>query len=1348
MGGALDPAPVATPAALQNISADAKIQHFNAFAADSQSPPVTTTIDPETFSPNSSPAKQNLNTSVLNHSIVGGATAAADTSVLNKSAAGWANAHKPTWSRDQDTTHAALNSSALNSSVLNASTLQVSEFTPQATPRDTPRENDKAFSPARTSTATAANTSANAGTAVGASSIHANKMNISREERALPPALRVDSSHNALNRSHAVNETLGVQDLSMVSFADSPELDHHPQHGSGAAAHKAPAPAPHVSKVQAAKGKVPQEAPSKHVHKSKGSSDTEGSDGSEEKITYPSAPGSSGALRMPTRTVSPPKPTIHTKPHELARMDSTGSSGGSWKSAQLTRSPDAASAPPPSKFAQSHPADTSVHGGKQKNKAVAATEGSGSDTAEETDGGEAQESERQRQQSKGPKLANSYDSLRSTPQRSTRQQTGGPATGTDNAHTSSSDEGDQRFMTTGTDAGSRRGSLNSVGNSHSAGPGVPRFSTESLPQQTSHRRPSQANHHSERSINELSVRSGELSFASPGSVHTAGELSASGGGSVKKRHIRTIQVGSPLNSSELNVAGAADDDNYLQEEQSEKGMLSQMAAEVLRSRSADEDHVFQSSSREVERDAGGLVEVESNSDGPVLTQRSNHHAREKVKQTVHKEASPTSRQRFIEQPHFTRDSRGSPEHPVHTQEPMQQLHTSLVTAKVVRKEDRPQQHPVRQQENNPEVMKLVNSLQERLRLLEAQVNLSTETDTFRKATQVRMEEQWTAEILALNLRNQQTFAENALLQQQLQTLKIECANTHAALAAAEASRKSLLVASSGLKDRAEHEALDTVIAQKRLIASLEKHLVECRKQAKKLEEDLGYMKNKHCVTATSLISWKAKAVELSTRQFGSTGGTVPSQRSHRSDRSRSPHGRSSGHHRSSENSSRDLSIMDQEFLDQLQESGENSDLSATARCGSRQQNVRGHLRGSQETKSSQHDRDSAASSGDDSRADHKVHIGSANESRIAKPVDTSRVEFHVDNTFHTNVLEEENSSHSGPHGSREHHQYSLPAAGPEGGEDGHSDGSEMDIDARRKVAERITRQYISKLPAPHKVSARLQEASAQLPHDIANSATHSSEPASTPYAMYLSTVNRIPDNSTTVDVTVASPQPFAPNPIYAYLLQHVAPPAPPSLQYRTNAATPTVPPLPTGGNQPTPTGAVLPTRANDLSERPDVTARAAAGVHFVHADGTRETHAASVGVAPQTLSDNDRYAALFLKRSRSPQIHQKQTNPYLSASQLYKSVPLSAEIEQCEQRLHSMTRGAGTSHLRSTTTSGSMYSTLGRSYNSDSYRTSGINRTGAGNGRFSATLPTNKSVDVYASAPAGPVPKWAQHQYL
>lgn len=271
------------------------------------------------------------------------------------------------------------------------------------------------------------------------------------------------------------------------------------------------------------------------------------------------------------------------------------------------------------------------------------------------------------------------------------------------------------------------------------------------------------------------------------------------------------------------------------------------------------------------------------------------------------------------------------------------------------------------------------------------------------------------------------------------------------------------------------------------------------------------------------------------------------------------------------------------------------------------------------------------------------------------------------------------------------------------------------------------------------------------------------ELASTPYTMYMSAVNRIPVSATSLP---APPQPFAPNPIYAHLLQHLPAPAPPSLHYRNAgrvdpaSAGNSAPGPVLGMDQPAPTSAVLSPHNVDLTERPDVTARAseAAPVHLresrpsapgrsnLPSDRDRRTFVGS-GSA-QASQDNSRYASLLAKRSKSPQINEthQRAVPYLSAAQLYKSLPLSAEIQECEQRLQNMTRsnsvGPGQSLTRSANVSGSIYSTLARSYNSDAYaRGGGLSSSG----RYAPQVATNRSVDSYINT--GVAPRWAQHKY-
>jgi hypothetical protein len=335
---------------------------------------------------------------------------------------------------------------------------------------------------------------------------------------------------------------------------------------------------------------------------------------------------------------------------------------------------------------------------------------------------------------------------------------------------------------------------------------------------------------------------------------------------VKKRQIRTIQVGSPLNSTEQMVhrsSAAQDADNFLQEEQTDN----------LRSRSNSDldrsERVSQRSYREgpsTIQDGGQYRSHPRGADMAAMDVRDvstdeNRHARRHSEDSrgsrqskPQQKASSPSRQQFQAQPHFTQT--GSPGRTAVTPVPVASA----------------------AQPANPEVLRLVDSLQERLKLLEAQMILGNEAETLRRATQAKLEEQWSAEIMALSLRNQQTALENARLQEELERWKLDCVTTQAALRAAEAGKRSLLLSSEGLKDRAQHDALDTVIAQKRLIASLEAHLLECSRQMKTLEGDLGFMRDKHCTTASSLITWKAKAIELSAMQGSGSVASDGSQR--------------------------------------------------------------------------------------------------------------------------------------------------------------------------------------------------------------------------------------------------------------------------------------------------------------------------------------------------------------------------------------------------------------------------------------------------------------------------------------
>lgn len=766
-----------------------------------------------------------------------------------------------------------------------------------------------------------------------------------------------DTTHG-LNDSHLVgNQSLRVQDLSMVSFApDVQEVD---------------APTSYTNHSDAPHGTAKQTPSKARRYASDSSGGESPEEGEGEK--YPSAPGS-GALLLPTRTISPPKPQPRgPKLEDAGKLDSTGSSHNSWKSAQSSKSPDNASAKKATKK-KSFGFDSADESGSEKSDTV--------NFASKSTG-------------KFAKFSGGVDSKASTVMRAYAQDAR-------DRSGSSSSEGDVR----------QSSQLTSVDDNGSAK--YARFSTESAAGNAQFNVPNTA-------------RSQEL-LATPRSTtsaHSGGDQSTTS--SVKKRQIRTIHVGSPLNSSDH--AGQSnfssqpeDEENYIQEEQSER---------MMRSRSNSEEIVLrvEKSLPSVHLHARFAEPEEEASESHMSHSRHKEESRRnKSVDRYEREASPPSKQSFQMQTSFvqeshptTRSRNGSDGSAASSKSAPRPSLVPLDTSITV-----PTKLPTKHQpvvEKNPEVMRLVQSLQERLRLLEAQVNLSAESESLRKASQARSEEAWTAEIVALSIHNQQTFTENTHLQEELQRLKIEFANTQAALGAAEASKRSLLLNSEGLKDRAQHEALDTVISQKRLISALETNLAETRRQSKKLEEDLSYMKNKHCTTASSLITWKAKALELSARQTMSSagGGTAQSLPS-----------TVTGADRASADTRRldDSDIMDRSLLAEV--SGQRGRADSPQEEGSvEHKSAEPDTHEKVRISSSQfqphpHSTYSASAS----KLHLSAHIGSVDESHIA--ADASREQLYpYDNTFFTDAGGNENDSQN---------------------------SDNIDLNAQRRAAERITRQ--------------------------------------------------------------------------------------------------------------------------------------------------------------------------------------------------------------------------------------------------------------------------------------------------
>lgn len=635
----------------------------------------------------------------------------------------------------------------------------------------------------------------------------------------------LNTSHNAQGKSRNTNEgtnnpnqSLRVQDLSMVSFApDVEEHDHHevPSEYS---------PSGKITTTRATPSKARRyvsDSTDSGTADSGGSSPESGE--GQKKNKYPSAPGSAGATLWPTRTISPPKPQPRgPKLDDIARGDSlTVSPTSSWKSAQSTKSPEL---PKPQKK-------------NTKNVHYDTEEESSSDSS-----GKIMTPNKSSKVNRSSASEGVADSKASTVMRVFTPHTD-PRERSRSRSSSSEDVRHSSQLTSVTVEGSSK---------------FNRFSTESLPLN------SQVNNSNNYQGN-LNARSQDTPRSTT-SGHSMSEQSATS--SVKKRQIRTIHVGSPHNSAENaqnqfhSHAQVEDKENYLQEEQSERMLRTRSGSEDLALRDEKPQEVVLVQEKPSARNESVDISFKAKAQQRETKEKPfNHSSRVDGPVTDSYQDVDNS---LLHKKHF--DANAIDHHGQ-----MQSQRAASVPASVVSNSNPKKSADM---ESNPEMIRLVQSLQERLLLLEAQVNLSAESESLRKVSQVRAEEQWTAQIIALNIHNQKTFSENAHLQEELQRLKIEMANTQAELGAAEATKRSLLLNCEGLKDRAQHEALDTVISQKRLIASLEQTLAETRRQSKKLEEELGYMKDKHCSTASSLITWKAKALELSARQMGSTAGSV------------------------------------------------------------------------------------------------------------------------------------------------------------------------------------------------------------------------------------------------------------------------------------------------------------------------------------------------------------------------------------------------------------------------------------------------------------------------------------------
>eukprot|EP01035_Chromulina_nebulosa_P024652 gene24652-32105_t len=122
------------------------------------------------------------------------------------------------------------------------------------------------------------------------------------------------------------------------------------------------------------------------------------------------------------------------------------------------------------------------------------------------------------------------------------------------------------------------------------------------------------------------------------------------------------------------------------------------------------------------------------------------------------------------------------------------------------------------------------------------------------------EESWAAEIVKLSLRNTSLMEENNTLREAMRKMKLELSTTTAVLLAAEASKKSLELQLKALQERANREALSTVLSQNKMIATLESRLQDSESQIHVMEAEVSHTRDLHEKAVESVLYWKAMAL--------------------------------------------------------------------------------------------------------------------------------------------------------------------------------------------------------------------------------------------------------------------------------------------------------------------------------------------------------------------------------------------------------------------------------------------------------------------------------------------------------
>lgn len=156
---------------------------------------------------------------------------------------------------------------------------------------------------------------------------------------------------------------------------------------------------------------------------------------------------------------------------------------------------------------------------------------------------------------------------------------------------------------------------------------------------------------------------------------------------------------------------------------------------------------------------------------------------------------------------------------------------------------------------------VILNLKEKLQRLEAVDRARTKEINEIKNDEKVWEKNWMTEIMALRIRNDDLEIENKKLKETLVKMKIDMSNVNAKLAATENAKKSAEMMVDGCYARANREALSTILAQKKLIESLESSVNELKTQANTNQIELLSLNSLYSKTAEELLHWKSVAVQ-------------------------------------------------------------------------------------------------------------------------------------------------------------------------------------------------------------------------------------------------------------------------------------------------------------------------------------------------------------------------------------------------------------------------------------------------------------------------------------------------------